>query len=302
MRKMRNALTVDLEDYYHVSAFNKHITQEQWGVQEDRVERSTSLLLEWFANAGCKATFFTLGWVIEQHPSVIRQIAERGHEIACHSLRHRTVYEMSPAEFREDTRRAKELLEDVTGTAVQGYRAPSFSITEKALWAFEVLADLGFRYDSSVFPVQHPDYGMPAASRSPFVVNTDAGPVVEFPMSTLEFAGRRCPFAGGAYLRLLPYWYTRWGINYLNRAESRPVCVYLHPWEVDPGQPVLRGSLSARLRHRLGLRALSGKLRRLLQDFEFCPLGSLVEEIRQSGAPELLNAETPVAHSGLVCR
>src|SRR5215469_1437176 len=141
---MRNALTVDLEDYYHVSAFNKDIAREQWGFQEDRVERSTNLLLEWFSDAGHKATFFTLGWVTERHPNIVRRIAEQGHEIACHSLRHRTVYEMSQVEFREDTRRAKELLEDVTGIPVRGYRAPSFSITEKSLWALEVLAELGF--------------------------------------------------------------------------------------------------------------------------------------------------------------
>lgn len=279
---MRNALTVDLEDYYHVSAFNPHISQEQWGLHEDRVERSTDLLLEWFAQAGHKATFFTLGWVVEQHPEIIRRIAAQDHEVACHSLRHRTVFEMSPQEFRQDTRRAKELLEDAAGTPVRGYRAPSFSITEKSLWAFEVLADLGFRYDSSIFPVRHPNYGMPAVSRSPFVVDTVAGQIVEFPMPTLELAGRRSPLAGGAYLRLLPYWYTRWGMRYLNSRENRPVCVYLHPWEVDPGQPNLNGSLSARMRHTLGLRGLGDKLRRLLRDFEFCPLGALVEEIGKS--------------------
>lgn len=279
---MRNALTVDLEDYYHVSAFSKNITQEQWGLQEDRVERSTDLLLEWFAHAGYKATFFTLGWVAEQHPQIIRRVAEQGHEVACHSLRHRTVYEMTPLEFREDTRRAKQILEDAAGTPVRGYRAPSFSITEKSLWAFEVLASLGFQYDSSIFPVRHPNYGMPAISRSPFVVNTGAGQVVEFPLPTLELAGRRSPLGGGAYLRLLPYWYTRWGIRYLNAREDSPVCVYLHPWEVDPGQPHVNGSMSARIRHTLGLRGLGGKLRRLLRDFEFCPLGALVEELSKT--------------------
>lgn len=281
---MRNALTVDLEDYYHVSAFNKDIAQEQWGLQEHRVERSTDLLLEWFSNAGHKATFFTLGWVVEQHPQIIRRVAEQGHEVACHSFRHRTVYEMTPAEFREDTRRAKTLLEDVSGTPVRGYRAPSFSITEKSLWAFEVLADLGFRYDSSVFPVRHPNYGMPAASRSPFVVDTGAGQIVEFPLPTLELAGRRSPLAGGAYLRMLPYWYTRWGIRYLNRSEARPVCVYLHPWEVDPSQPRMNGSMTAQLRHRFGLQGLGPKLRSLLKDFEFCSAGMLVEELRESGS------------------
>lgn len=288
---MRNALTVDLEDYYHVSAFNTTIAEEQWGAQEDRVERNTDLLLERFGVAGHKATFFTLGWVAEKHPHLIRRIAQQGHEIACHSLRHRTVYEMSRDEFREDTRRAKELLEDAGGVTVHGYRAPSFSVTEKSLWALEVLAELGFRYDSSVFPVRHPNYGMPTISRSPFVVNTGAGPIVEFPMPTLEFAGRRCPLAGGAYFRLLPYWYTRWGIRYLNTIEDRPVCVYLHPWEIDPEQPVLHGKLTARLRHRFGLGGFASKLRRLLDNFEFCPLRALVEEVEKRGIAQFLSAE-----------
>ncbi|MGB2641874.1 MAG: XrtA system polysaccharide deacetylase [Candidatus Acidiferrum sp.] len=280
---MRNALSVDLEDYYHVSAYNQSVTQDQWSSQEDRVERNTDLLLQWFDEAGCKATFFTLGWVVEQHPEIIRRLAEQGHEVACHSLRHRTVYEMSPADFREDTRRAKELLEDASGKQVFGYRAPSFSITDKSLWAFDILASLGFTYDSSIFPVRHINYGMPEMSRSSFVVNTSHGPIVEFPMTTLELAGARSPLAGGAYLRLLPYWYTRWGIRYLNRHENRPVCVYVHPWEIDPGQPLLKGTLTARLRHRLGLSGLEKKLRSLLRDFEFCPLGELLEEV---GKPE----------------
>lgn len=281
---MRNALSVDLEDYYHVSAYNQSVTQDQWSSQEDRVQRNTDLLLQWFDEAGCRATFFTLGWVVERHPEIVRRLAEQGHEVACHSLRHRTVYEMSPADFRDDTRRAKELLEDASGKQVFGYRAPSFSITDKSLWAFEILASLGFTYDSSIFPVRHISYGMPEMSRASFVVNTRNGPIVEFPMTTLELAGARSPLGGGAYLRLLPYWYTRWGIQYLNRCENRPVCVYVHPWEIDPGQPLLKGTLTARLRHRLGLGGLERKLRSLLRDFEFCPLSELLEDV---GKPEV---------------
>jgi len=276
---MRNALTVDLEDYYHVSAFRHDVSESQWGSQEERIERNTDLLLQWFDDAKCKATFFTLGWVAEHHPQVLLRIVQLGHEIACHSLRHRIVYEMSPQEFCEDTRYAKELLENASGTAVRGYRAPSFSITEKSLWALEILSELGFTYDSSIFPVQHPNYGIPKISRAPFVINTSNGPIIEFPMTTLEVAGRRSPLAGGAYLRLLPYWYTRWGIQYLNAFEKRPACVYFHPWEIDPQQPLMNSSLTARLRHRLGLRGLEGKLRGLLRDFQFCPLGSLVGEL-----------------------
>lgn len=287
---MRNALSVDLEDYYHVSAYRQNLSEDQWSSQEDRVVRNTDLLLQWFDEAGCKATFFTLGWVVEQHPEIIRRLADQGHEIACHSLRHRTVYEMSTDEFREDTRRAKQLLEDVSGKQVRGYRAPSFSITEKSFWAFEILAELGFSYDSSIFPVRHINYGMPEMSRTSFVVNTSHGPIIEFPMTTLELAGTRSPLGGGAYLRLLPYWYTRWGIQYVNRRENRPACVYVHPWEIDPGQPLLKGTLTARLRHRLGLSGLEKKLRRLLTDFEFCPLGVLLEE---SGTPQASLAVTP---------
>jgi polysaccharide deacetylase family protein (PEP-CTERM system associated) len=284
---MKNALTVDLEDYYHVSAYRHTIVEGQWSAQQDRVERNTDLLLQWFEEAGVKATFFTLGWVAEQHPEIIRRLVAQGHEVACHSLRHRVVYEMSPAEFHEDTRCAKELLEDVSGTPVRGYRAPSFSITEKSAWAFEVLAGLGFTYDSSIFPIRHPNYGMPKVSRAPFVVNTRSGPIIEFPLPTLEFAGERSPLGGGAYLRVLPYWYTRWGIHYLNRRENRRVCVYVHPWEIDPEQPRLNGTLTARFRHRLGLTGLEKKLRNLLRDFEFCPLGLLLEEI---DAPEIILA------------
>lgn len=287
---MRNALSVDLEDYYHVSAYNQTVGQDQWSSQEDRVERNTDLLLQFFDEAGCKATFFTLGWVVEQHPEIIRRLAEQGHEIACHSLRHRTVYEMSPGDFREDTRRAKELLEDASGKQVLGYRAPSFSITEKSLWAFEILTSLGFTYDSSIFPVRHVNYGMPTVSRASFVVNTSHGPIVEFPMTTLELAGTRSPLGGGAYLRLLPYWYTRWGIQYLNRRENRPVCVYVHPWEIDPGQPRLKGTLTAALRHRFGLSGLEKKLRSLLHDFEFCPLSELLEETGKPQAELALKA------------
>ncbi len=274
---MRNALTIDLEDYYHVTAFRDTVAQEQWNSQKSRVERNTELLLGCLDEVGCKATFFTLGCVAEQHPHVVRRVADRGHEIACHSLRHRMVYEMSPAEFREDSRCAKELLENVSGGPVRGYRAPSFSITQDSIWALTILAELGFDYDSSIFPVEHADYGMPGASRTPFRVETPAGSIVEFPMTTLEFAGHRSPFGGGAYLRFLPYWYTRWGIRYLNARENRPVCVYLHPWELDPEQPRMSGRLTSRLRHYLGLRTMPAKLRNLIRDFEFCPLGLLVD-------------------------
>jgi polysaccharide deacetylase family protein (PEP-CTERM system associated) len=269
---MKNALTIDLEDYYHVSAFREYVRQEDWHSRPSRILQNTELLLDCLDAAGCRATFFTLGWVAESHPQIVRHVADRGHEIACHSLRHRTVYEMSPAEFREDTSRAKKILEDSSGKQILGYRAPSFSITEKSFWAFDVLCELGFVYDSSVFPVRHLNYGTETASRKPFRIETASGPLFEFPMTTIEIAGLRSPLGGGAYFRLLPYWYTRWGIRYLNLSESMPVCVYLHPWELDPEQPRMSGNLTARLRHYFGLSRTLMKFRQLLKDFEFVPL------------------------------
>ncbi len=276
---MRNALTIDLEDYYHVSAFSQQIPVDRWNSKTSRIERNTELLLDLLDSAGCKATFFTLGWVAEQHPHVVRHVAERGHEIACHSLRHRTVYKMTCEEFRDDTLRAKSLLEDCSGTLVVGYRAPSFSITDKSLWALEVLAELGFTFDSSIFPVEHPNYGIPNFARDPHRVLTPSGAIVEFPMTVLEFAGLRSPFGGGAYLRFLPYWYTRWGVRFLNATENRPVCVYLHPWELDPDQPRMSGSLTSRARHYIGLRKTLAKFANLIRDFEFGTLGSMVDHV-----------------------
>jgi len=276
---LNNALTVDLEDYYHVSAFAKQIDPASWGVMASRVEGNTQRLLDVFAAADCKATFFSLGWAAEQNPALVLRVAEAGHEIACHSHQHRYVYALTPSEFREDTARAKKALEDASGRSVVGYRAPSFSITTECLWAYEILAELGFVYDSSVFPVRHPNYGMHAAHRFPYKVATAAGDILEFPMPTLNFYGRRSPFGGGAYLRLLPEWYTKWAVRYVNEAEGQPVCMYLHPWEIDPGQPRMRGAMSSRLRHYMGLGTTERKLCNLLKQFSFCQMSALIGEL-----------------------
>lgn len=278
---MKNAITVDLEDYYHVTAFADQLSAEDWASCKSRVEANTERVLARFAESNCRATFFVLGWVAERYPQLIRRIAEQNHEIACHSYQHRLVYELTPDEFREDTRRAKQLLEDSGGVAVRGYRAPSFSITPEIPWAFDILAELGFTYDSSVFPVHHLNYGMPRAPRFPFRIDTRSGPIVEFPLPTLEIGRARAPIGGGAYLRLLPYWYTRWAIGFFNQKENHPVCVYVHPWELDPEQPRMHGNLTARLRHYIGLRGLEAKFARLLGDFEFGPLGALVERFQE---------------------
>src|SRR5713226_1128812 len=260
---MKNALTVDLEDYFHVSAYASKVRLEHWDSYPRRVAHNTERPLELLAQHKCQATFFVLGWVAEKKPEVVARVAAAGHEIACHSLLHRRIFDLTPQEFREDTHRAKAVIEDATGKQVVGYRAPSFSVTRRSYWALEILVEEGFRYDSSIFPVEHPSYGIPDAPRTPYWINTASGRILEFPMSTLAIGSMRSPIGGGAYLRLLPYSYTLWAIRNLNRLENLPVCVYVHPWEIDSQQPPMGGSLSARARHYLGLRGTETKLMKL---------------------------------------
>jgi polysaccharide deacetylase family protein (PEP-CTERM system associated) len=281
---MRNALTIDLEDYFHVSAYSGTVRLEKWDSFPSRVAQNTDRLLELLQQHGCQATFFVLGWVAEKKPEIVARVAAAGHEIACHSLLHRRVFDLTPQEFRDDTRRAKAVIEDAGGKPVVGYRAPSFSITKKSTWALDILAELGFQYDSSVFPVEHPSYGIPTAPRRPFWVGTPSGRILEFPMPTLAIGSRHSPIGGGAYLRLLPYSYTLWSIRYLNRQENSPVCVYIHPWELDPEQPHMGGSLTARTRHYFGLRGTESKLKKLLSDLEFSSLGSIIDQLNPSKA------------------
>jgi len=277
---MKNAMTIDLEDYYQVTAFSKEVGVDRWDSFTSRIENNTARLLSILTEVGAKATFFTLGWVAKNHPKLVREIAGRGHEIACHSNVHRSVHTMSPDEFREDTSQATQLLESAAGERVCGYRAPSFSIARNSAWAFEILAELGFIYDSSIFPIRHPSYGCPRAPRFPFTMKTASGSITEFPLPTLELAGMRAPIGGGAYLRLLPYSYTRWGIRHINQSEGQPACIYLHPWELDSEQPRMAGSISARLRHYIGLRGAESKFRRLMNEFEVQPLICLAGELR----------------------
>jgi polysaccharide deacetylase family protein (PEP-CTERM system associated) len=275
---MKNALTIDLEDYFHVSAYAANVGAEDWDSYPSRVAQNTERLLELLAENNCTATFFVLGWVAEKHPNIVLRVAAAGHEIACHSYLHRKVFDLTPEEFRADTRRAKILIEQAAGRKVCGYRAPSFSITSKSSWALGILAEEGFEYDSSIFPVEHPSYGVPTAPRTPFRVNTASGRILEFPMATLSLGKTTAPIGGGAYLRLLPYSYTRWAIRHTNAHENTPVFVYLHPWELDPEQPHMGGSASARIRHYFGLRGTEKKLSRLLRHIKFGP----VREIRDS--------------------
>jgi polysaccharide deacetylase family protein (PEP-CTERM system associated) len=256
---------VDVEDYYHVEAFARVIDRGTWPDYDSRVERNTRRILDLFDDHKVKGTFFILGWVAERYPNLVREITARGHEPACHSYWHRLIYKLTPDEFREDTRRAKDLIEQAGGERIYGYRAPSFSITGRSAWALDILAELGFTYDSSIFPVKHDVYGVPGAPRSPFRVETPFGPIIEFPMATFRFkaSGPNMPVAGGGYLRMLPYWYTKAGINRAWR-EGLPVVSYIHPWEIDPDQPRLNAPFKSRLRHYSNLKKTEGRLRQLL--------------------------------------
>jgi polysaccharide deacetylase family protein (PEP-CTERM system associated) len=282
---IKNALTIDLEDYFHVSAYAGRVRKDEWDSYPSRVAHNTDRLLEILDQHNCLATFFVLGWVAEKKPEIVARVAAAGHEIACHSMLHRRIFDLTPQEFRDDTRRAKSAIEGAAGKKVFGYRAPSFSIVRKSAWALEILAEEGFHYDSSIFPVEHPSYGIPDAPRTPYWINTPKGRILEFPMSTLAIGSVRSPIGGGAYLRLLPYRYTRWSIRRLNRQEHSSVCVYIHPWELDPEQPRMGGDPSARVRHYFGLGGTETKLLRLLRDFKFCPLGALVDELKSAQTP-----------------
>ena len=276
-----NALTVDVEDYFHVSALAGAIHRDTWDSRESRVEGNVRKLLALFDETGARGTFFVLGWVAERYPELVRQIAQRGHEIACHGFSHRLVYEQPPEEFHEETLRAKKLLEDVTGSAVLGYRAASYSIVRRSLWALDTLVELGFAYDSSIFPVRHDRYGIPDAERSPHRLATPSGKaIVEWPLSTAQAFGLKLPVSGGGYFRLLPYWLTRWGLKSINQREARPFIFYLHPWEIDPEQPRVAVGPLSRFRHYTNLEKCEGRLRRLLREFRF---GTVRDGLAQLG-------------------
>jgi polysaccharide deacetylase family protein (PEP-CTERM system associated) len=262
---LRNAMTCDVEDYFQVQAFAGHIRREDWNGFQPRVERNTGRVLDLFAKHGVKATFFTLGWVAERNKDLIRRIVREGHELASHGMEHRPVFSQTPEEFRADVRRTKAILEDVGGVTVTGYRAASFSITRQTFWAFDVLADEGYRYSSSIYPVQHDLYGIPDAPR--FAFRPTSGPLLEVPMSTVTMLGRNLPCSGGGYFRLLPYALSRWGFRQVNRRDRRPAIFYFHPWEIDPSQPRQSAApLKSRFRHYLNLDRMEGRLERLLRD------------------------------------
>jgi len=264
------AMTVDVEDYFHVSAFARTIAPEQWPQWPSTVERNTRRLLDLFDESNIKATFFVLGWVAERHGPLIAEIHRRGHEIASHGYSHRLVYLQSPDIFRQETQQSKQLLEDIIQSPVTGYRAASYSITRQSLWALDILAELGFQWDSSIFPVYHDRYGMPDTPTRPYRITTASGAeILEFPLTTAQLFGYRMPAAGGGYFRLYPYWLSRWLLERA-RHEHGAAIFYLHPWEIDPEQPRVPGaSLLSRFRHYNNLERCLPRLRQLLQDFQF---------------------------------
>lgn len=263
-----NALTFDIEDYFQVTGFARHIRPATWLRYESRVEIGTHVILDLLAAADVKATFFTLGWIARRHPKLVRAIQRAGHEIASHGDWHQLVTTQTPAEFRADVRAAKSVLEDVTGRRIDGYRAPSFSITPDRAWAFEVLVEEGYTFDSSVAAGRRDSCGDRAGAGVPFVMRTPSGMLTEYPLPTTRWLGREVPVGGGGYFRLCPYGVTRRALAAIN-AGGRPFAVYLHPWEFDPDQPRLTGPLLKRFKHRVNLRRTRPRLERLLRDFSF---------------------------------
>jgi len=261
-----NAMTIDVEDYFQVSAFAPFIPRSQWTERECRVEANVDRILQLLEEQGVHATFFILGWIAERHPGMVRRIAAAGHEVASHGFGHERATEQSREAFFADIQLAKIVLEDIAGQEVKGYRAPSFSIGGKNLWAFECLERAGYRYSSSIYPIRHDHYGMPDGPRFPHAVRG----LVELPPSTVRLGRRNWPASGGGYFRLLPYAVSRWMIRHVNTVEGQPAVFYFHPWEIDPGQPRIQGiDARTRFRHYLNLGRMEGRLRRLLADFSW---------------------------------
>jgi len=274
-----NALTIDVEDYFNVSGFESSIKFEDWGNYQSRVEANTDKILEILQQANVKATFFVLGWISEKYPDIVRCIYREGHEVASHSYAHRLVYRQTPEEFREDLKRSKSMLEELIGDRVIGYRAPSYSITKKSLWAMDILMEEGILYDSSIFPIRRDRYGIPNGNRFPYtIIGKNGTSIVEIPLSTVTVFNQNIPIAGGGYLRLFPYRFIRWGLRKIIERENQSIIIYLHPWEMDKDQPRMEGSMMSRFRHYVGLEKMEPRLRELLRDFKFSTTKNLFLE------------------------
>lgn len=284
---MLNILTVDVEDYFHPTEIQNTIRITEWDRLPSRVELATRKVLDLLRRYETQATFFVLGWVADRHPRLIYDIHRAGHEIGCHSYEHRLVYDLTPSQFREDTERAVLAIRKACGVTPRLYRAPSYSITDRSMWALEILAGLGFTHDSSIYPISHDRYGVPGFSRHVSPVRTRKGSILEVPAATVKLSGARvAPVGGGGYLRLLPYRYTAAGIRRMNNSEGLPACMYFHPWELDPDQPRLASGAIARLRTYSGLRGMESKLLRLLSDFQFTTLTAVYPPLQVTNVPQ----------------
>ncbi|MET0067923.1 MAG: XrtA system polysaccharide deacetylase [Candidatus Thiodiazotropha sp.] len=275
-----NAITVDVEDYYQVSAFAKQVTRGDWESFESRVERNTQRILDIFDENAIKGTFFVLGWIAERHAGLIREISQRGHEVACHGYSHELIYRQTPEIFREETARSKGVIEEIVGLPVKGYRAASYSITRESLWAMDILCELGFVYDSSIFPIMHDRYGIPGAKTVPHLYETEKNRrIVEYPLSTVGMGSKRFPISGGGYFRLFPYWLTRAGLNRVNRNDQVPFIFYMHPWEIDEGQPRIKSSWLSEFRHYNNIEKFESRLRQLISDFRFTTVSDVLQRL-----------------------
>ena len=271
-------MTVDVEDYFHVSAFASSLQRDDWPALESRVERNTRRLLDLFGRTGTRATFFVLGWVAERHPALVREIGAAGHEVGCHGYSHRLIYQQPRAEFAAETRRAKAAIEQALGARVRGYPAASFSVTTKTLWALDEIAAAGFEYDSSVAPMRHDFYGWLDGPQVPTRLRTESGAeLVEFPVMLARWGRVSLPVAGGGYFRILPYPLVRRGLARINRGQRQPFFFYLHPWEIDPGQPRIEAGLKSRLRHYTGLERCEARLERLVGEFRFDAMADVLD-------------------------
>ncbi|MBN1825710.1 MAG: DUF3473 domain-containing protein [Candidatus Eisenbacteria bacterium] len=272
------ALTVDVEEYFHATLLRDRVGRKEWEARAGRAGAAVERLLRRFEEWDARATFFVLGWLAEREPDTIRAIAAAGHEIACHGYDHALVHELGPERFRADLRRSRDAIGAVTGRAPSGYRAPTFSITRRSLWAFPILIEEGFRFDSSVFPIRHDRYGIPGFPRRPVRIRADAGEIIEFPLSTRRLWRWNLPVSGGGYLRLLPFSWIRRGFEAI-RAEGGTPVLYLHPWEIDPDQPRVPLPLLSRFRHYHGIEHVEERLGRLIEGGDFLPMGELIDRV-----------------------
>ncbi len=279
---IRNAMSVDVEDYFQVSAFETHMPRDSWDRQECRIERNVERILTLLDESNSQATFFTLGWIAERYPAMIRKVVEAGHELASHGMSHVRVTQQDERQFREDVSHSKMLLEDIGGQSVLGYRAASYSIGADNLWALQVLEDVGYRYSSSIFPIRHDLYGMPDAPR--FCFRPNDSEFLEFPVTTVRVAGKNLPCAGGGWFRLVPYPATRWAVRRVNETDRQSAIFYFHPWEIDPDQPVQTGlNAKTRFRHYLNLKRMESRLKQLLGDFHWGSMADVLLNTQETG-------------------